>query len=113
MSSIIDNKKWKKFPGGYSNICFSITLMLMIIITSFPQWNNVSGDGGFIPFHDLSVYEPGQKAIIAWDGETEIMVLSVDMYSEFETKVLHMVPFPDEPEVEMGNISIFEEVENV
>jgi outer membrane protein assembly factor BamB len=74
---------------------------------------NVSADGGMIPYHEFSVYEPGQKAIIAWDGQEEIMILSVDVYSEQSTKALHMVPFPSLPEVELGSVESFDKIEEI
>lgn len=85
----------------------------MIIITPALIMASVSADGGMISFHEFDVYEPGQKAIIAWDGETEIMILSVDVYSEQSTKALHMVPFPSLPEVELGSVESFEKIEEI
>lgn len=86
---------------------FCMLFIMIIPITSIP----VDADGGLIPFHNFSVYEPGQKAIIAWDGETEILILSVDVLSTSETKALHMVPFPSIPEIELGNTSSFRTVQ--
>ncbi|MCK4266611.1 MAG: DUF2330 domain-containing protein, partial [Thermoplasmata archaeon] len=64
-------------------------------------------------FYDFTVYEPGQKAIIAWNGTEEIMILSVDVYSTEETKALHMVPFPSMPEMSLGSVDSFEKVEEL
>ena len=66
-----------------------------------------------LSYNEFSVYEPGQKAIIAWDGHEEIMILSVDVYSEESTKALHMVPFPSLPEVELGSVDSFEKINDI
>jgi len=34
---------------------------------------------------EISVYEPGQKAIVAWNGQEEILILSTDVNSSGET----------------------------
>jgi outer membrane protein assembly factor BamB len=87
-----------------------IGLFVLIPILSM---TTVSADGGMIPYNEFEVYEPGQKAIIAWDGQQEIMILSVDVYSEESTKALHMVPFPSLPEVELGSIESFEKINEI
>lgn len=90
-------------------IIIAFTFFSLSILGSTP----VSADGGMIPYHEFSVYEPGQKAIISWDGADEIMILSVDVYSEQSTKALHMVPFPSLPEVGLGDVSAFEKIEEI
>lgn len=94
-------------PKKYLIWVFIFTLFLVIPIASM---SSVSADGGMISYNDFSVYEPGQKAIIAWDGMKEIMILSVDVYSEESTKALHMVPFPSLPDVKLGDVESFEEL---
>ncbi len=90
----------------------ALFFILFILLVPFVSLTAVA-DGGLIPFHNLSVFEPGQKAIIAWDGETEIMILSVDVFSTDDTKALHMVPFPSLPVVNLGDISVFEKMEEL
>lgn len=104
-----------KKKKNHKRYCLKAILIVISLVTSSPFFGAVlvSSDGGMIPFHDFSVYEPGQKAIIGWNGEEEVMILSVDVYSENETKALHMVPFPTNPEFELGNISSFEKVEEI
>lgn len=87
---------------GFS-IC--ITLMFCSLISL-----NVTADKGMVPINpvEIALYEPGQKAIICWDGTEEILILSTDVRAEEPTKVLEIFPLPDLPTVEMCNQSIFE-----
>jgi len=73
---------------------------------------NIGADKGMIPvIPNISVYEPGQKAIVAWNGEKEILILSTDVYSSQKTKVLEILPLPSEPEkIEMGSFESFETI---
>lgn len=66
-------------------------------------------DRGMIPvIPGVSIYESGQKAIIAWNGKKEIVILSTDVYGEDETKALEILPLPSKPEVEKGAFRSFE-----
>jgi hypothetical protein len=55
----------------------------------------------------VSVYEPGQKAIIAWNGKTEVIILSTDIYTAAETRVLGILPLPAEPKISRGDFKSF------
>ena len=58
----------------------------------------VSADRGMIPvIPEVSIYEPGQKAIIAWDGQEEILILSTDASSTYNTTTLEILPLPSSP----------------
>ena len=60
---------------------------------------------------EVSVYEPGQKAILAWNGHEEIMILSTDVTSSQETLVLEILPLPSKPIVEAASFQSFEEIQ--
>jgi hypothetical protein len=63
---------------------------------------------------EVSVYEPGQKAIIAWNGKEEILILSTNVHSDDESLVVELLPLPSEPErVELASFSSFEEIEQI
>ena len=47
----------------------------------------------------VNVFEPGQKAIIAWNGTTECLIISTDVISERKVKVLEILPLPSEPDI--------------
>ncbi|MBE9592981.1 MAG: hypothetical protein IMF19_05835, partial [Proteobacteria bacterium] len=97
----------KKFIAGLL-LCLMATSLLVGV---------VSADGGMIPLSptaDVSVYGPGQKAIIAWNGEEEILILSTDVYTSEDSPVLRIVPLPSNPKaIEKGNFSSFEEIESL
>ncbi|UCE74439.1 MAG: DUF2330 domain-containing protein [Methanomassiliicoccales archaeon] len=100
-------RKSVKFPKITLIFLFFITICILLTTQL------VSADGGLIPYHEFSVYEPGQKAIIAWDGQIEVMILSVDVFSVEDTKALHMVPFPSLPTIELGDADSFQEIQKI
>ena len=52
-------------------------------------------DGGMIPWPpQVSLREAGQKAIIAWNGTEEALILSTDVRSSESATVLQFVPLP-------------------
>lgn len=59
------------------------------------------------------MYEPGQKAIVAWNGQEEILILSTDVTSSGETLVLEFLPLPSEPAVEPASFQSFEEIQRL
>jgi len=46
---------------------------------------------------NVSVYEPGQKAVIAWNGAEEILILSTDVTATEKTLALEVMPLPSNP----------------
>jgi hypothetical protein len=86
-------------------------LCSILFLFAFP----LAGDG-FIqwPSVDITVYEPGQKAIIGWNGEREVLILSTDVYASKSTWVVELVPFPSLPDNPIrGNYEAFELVEEI
>ncbi|TDO91287.1 uncharacterized protein DUF2330 [Halanaerobium saccharolyticum] len=77
----------KKFIG---------VLFIMLLLFSA----GASADRGSIPFRPgVNIFEPGQDALIAWNGEEEILILSTELSASEPTKVLQVLPLPAEPEV--------------
>jgi len=70
-------------------------------------------DRGMVPISDVSVYGPGQKAIIAWDGEEEIMILSTDVRASGNSQVLEVLPLPSKPEISKGDFASFEQIDKL
>lgn len=55
------------------------TIIAVLLISS-----SAFADRGMIAaYPDISVYEPGQKAILAWNGEREAMILSTDVRGQW------------------------------
>ena len=68
----------------------------------------IYADRGSIPFRpDVKIFEPAQRAMIAWNGEEEILLLSTDMKSSESTEVLEILPLPTEPVVKKGDLKVF------
>jgi hypothetical protein len=85
----------------------SVPLLLVMVMS-------LSADRGMIPvMPGVSIYEPGQKAIIAWNGKKEILILSTDVYADGETKVLEILPLPAKPEVKEGSFKSFEAIQEL
>jgi len=74
----------------------------------------VYADRGMIPVDpEVSVYEPGQKAILAWNGHEEVMILSTDITSSQETLVVEILPLPSKPTVAAASFQSFEEIQRL
>jgi Uncharacterized protein conserved in bacteria (DUF2330) len=58
-----------------------------------------TGDSGPVKF-----FEPNQNAIIAFDGDEEILYLSTNLRAERSAKVLEVLPLPSQPKVTEGDI---------
>ena len=71
-------------------------------------------DRGMIIPGGVSVYEPGQKAVIAWDGENEVLILSTDVWASDNTWALELLPLPSQPaSPEAGSFDSFTAVQNL
>jgi hypothetical protein len=65
-------------------------------------------DRGAIPFRpEATIFEPTQRALIAWNGDEEILILSTDLRASRATRVLEVMPFPSEPRVTEGDVGVF------
>ena len=84
----------------------SALLGACLLILSFPPL--ISADSGIIPIARTLAYEPGQKAIIGWNGEYEVLILSTDVRADDDTMALQVLPLPSEPEsIEQGTSDSF------
>jgi len=91
-----------------------IIALAVLVIMLIPLLPLVSADGGmFWNYNKFDVYESGQNAIIAWNGYEEIMILSVDVYSNGgDTKAVHVIPFPSEPTYQLASAEEFNNIDN-
>jgi len=81
------------------------SLILILLIPSL-----VSANKGMIVVgpREVSLQESGQNAIVAWNGDEEVIILSTDAKSSESTLVLEVLPLPSNPtKVEEGNFDSF------
>ena len=65
-------------------------------------------DRGMIPVDPtVKIFEPHQRAMIAWNGNEEILLLSTDLSASDSTMVLEVLPLPAEPLVKKGDLETF------
>lgn len=68
----------------------------------------VRADRGSAPFKpNVQIFEPTQRAQIAWNGQEEILLLTTDLHASEPTRVLEVLPLPSEPKVSKGDIEVF------
>jgi hypothetical protein len=80
-----------------------VFLLLFIALNSFAL-----ADRGSIPYRPgVKIFEPNQKALIAWDGEEQILILSTDLRASSPTRVLEVLPLPSRPTVKKGSVESF------
>jgi len=82
-------------------LCFSSIIIALAVSTA-------CADRGSIPFKPgVEIFEPNQRALIAWNGEEEILLLSTDLAASESTMVLEVLPLPSEPVVKKGDVEVF------
>ena len=62
---------------------------------------------------EVVVYEPGQRAIILWNGREEILLLSTELRTAQAISVLEVVPLSAEPVVTLGEFETFEKMQDL
>ncbi len=89
---------------------FMFLFLFSLVFFAFP---NVFADrGGWSPL-GYDIFEGGQKAIAAWNGTDEILVLSTDVRGSQETQVIEIMPLPSVPEIEKGSEDSFRQVRSL
>jgi len=73
----------------------SVPLILLLLFTS----GAAHADMGAVIPHGVSLSEPGQNAIIAFNGTREILILQTNWKADRNTVILRFIPFPSPPEV--------------
>jgi hypothetical protein len=88
--------------------CLALVLLFLLL-------NSVAlADRGSIPYQPgVKIFEPNQKALIAWDGEEEILILSTDLRASSPTRVLEVLPLPARPEVKKGSTESFQKAVDI
>lgn len=83
-------------------------ITISLILFSFSP---VYGDrGGLSP---VTIFEYGQRAIIAWNGTDEMLILSTDVSASEESFILSFLPLPSNPLIDEGNFMSFTEMQSL
>ncbi len=101
--------------AGYADcgsIPFDAPVMANIMV--IPGVGQIQADNEvlFDPL-DVTVFEPGQRALILWNGEEEILLLSTDQRASERSAVLEVIPLPARPSVRLGSFETFEKAQRL
>ena len=97
--------------GFRLRITVASVLFVLVVSILLPL---VYADRGGLPIvPGVSIYEPGQKAIVAWNGNEEILILSTDVRASEQTMVLEILPLPSKPEIGGGSFQSFQEIQDM
>jgi hypothetical protein len=82
--------------------------VILLVVGILLAASTAQADRGSIPFKPgVQIFEPNQRAMIAWSGREEILLLSTDLRASEPTKVLEVIPLPAEPKVSKGDVEVF------
>lgn len=96
--------------GRKTVLGFMFLFLFSLAFFTFP--NAFADRGGWSPL-GYNVFEGGQKAIAAWNGTDEVLVLSTDVRGSQETQVIEIMPLPSVPEIEKGSEDSFRQVRSL
>ncbi len=87
-----------------------LLVILAVLMVPMMLAPTVAADGGYFSRYSKRIYEPWQKAVIAWNGTHEVMILQVNAeyipdkeIEEIREKIVHVIPFPSKPEYHLEN----------
>jgi hypothetical protein len=80
-----------------------VFLPLMLVLLTAPA----TADRGMISLTPAILEESEQNAIIAWNGNEEVLVLSTTVKASNNTTVLEILPLPSEPDIKKADIQQF------
>ncbi len=88
---------------------FFVLIAIFSLLLVFPLVSANRGSMGIpIGLGNVQLEETGQNAIVAWNGNEEIIILSTDMKSSESALVLELIPLPSNPtKVEEGSPESF------
>lgn len=93
--------------------CVLIIAALLGAFIILPEACLADRGGWHVHTEAVTLKESGQRAIIGWDGQTEVLCLGTDVSSSKKTTVIEFLPLPSEPNVTLGSRETFEAVERV
>ena len=95
-------------PHAYTS---AITAMAILLVPSLVC--RADRGGWHVDTEPVTLTESGQKAIIGWDEQNQILCLATDVSSSRNTKVIEFLPLPSQPEVTLGNRESFNAVQRL
>jgi len=83
-------------------------ISIFLVLSLLACASQLFADGGLISLkRGVRMFKPNQRAMIAWNGSEEILLLSTDMRASEATQVLEVVPLPTKPKVKKGDVETF------
>jgi hypothetical protein len=96
-----------------SRLSKAVPKLVLVLVTVFLVVNTfgsaAKADRGGFPLRIAQVTETGQRAIIAWNGTHEELILSTDVVSTNESEVVEIMPLPSNPTISNGETHSFEQ----
>lgn len=94
---------------------FNVTLVFFVslVLSGFIPLGHADRGGFPVSVIAERVSESGQKAIIAWNGTHEVLILSTDVNSTQEVEVVEIMPLPSNPTISKGEKEAFVNVQEL
>lgn len=86
---------------------------VLSVLLVFAECSYADKGGWHLHTEAVTLKESGQRAIIGWDGRTEVLCLGTDVSSSRKAIVIEFLPLPSQPKVVLGNRGSFQAVEKV
>jgi len=87
----------QKFYTGYIRTLSAVIVMTVLLLVSVPSF----ADRGSLPITtdaSISLFEPAQRGLIAFNGTDELLVLATETGASKETDVIEFLPLPSPPD---------------
>src|SRR4030042_4709136 len=93
--------------------CTSAITAIMAILLIPSLICRADRGGWHVDTEPVTLTESGQKAIIGWDGQNQVLCLATDRSASRNTKVIEFLPLPSQPKVTLGDRESFNAVERL
>jgi hypothetical protein len=103
-----DTPEYSRSPRGVLFIAF-----FSYALVALAELCLADRGGWYVSTEPVTLKESGQRAIIGWDGQIQVLCLATDVSSSKKTTVIEFLPLPSEPKVTLGNRQSFEAVQKV
>ena len=91
-----------------------VTSLVVCVVAVALLVASASADRGMIrSVKRVNVEEPAQRAIIAYNGAQELLILQTDVRAAEETRIVEFMPLPSKPEVSLAPEGCFAELAKI